>query len=29
MPRPLKRPEAPVDPYKLEPLPVGRPAAVY
>lgn len=29
MPRTLKRPEQPVDPYKLQPLPVGRPAAVY
>jgi DNA invertase Pin-like site-specific DNA recombinase len=29
MPRPLKRPEAPIDPYKAQPLPLGRPAAVY
>lgn len=29
MPRPLKRPEPPVDPYKTQALPVGRPAAVY
>jgi DNA invertase Pin-like site-specific DNA recombinase len=29
MPRTLKRPEQPIDPYKLQPLPVGRPAAVY
>ncbi len=29
MPRPLKRPEPPIDPYKAQPLPLGRPAAVY
>ncbi len=29
MPRPLKRPEQPIDPYKAQPLPLGRPAAVY
>jgi hypothetical protein len=29
MPRPLKRPEQPIDPYKAQALPVGRPAAVY
>lgn len=29
MPRTLKRPEQPIDPYKLQPLPVGRPSAVY
>jgi DNA invertase Pin-like site-specific DNA recombinase len=29
MPRPLKRSEQPIDPYKAQPLPVGRPAAVY
>lgn len=29
MPRPLNRPEQPIDPYKAQPLPLGRPAAVY
>jgi DNA invertase Pin-like site-specific DNA recombinase len=29
MPRPLKRPAQPIDPYKAQPLPLGRPAAVY
>jgi DNA invertase Pin-like site-specific DNA recombinase len=29
MPRPLKRPDQPIDPYKAQPLPLGRPAAVY
>jgi len=29
MPRPLKRPEQPIDPYKVQSLPLGRPAAVY
>jgi len=29
MPRPLKRPEVPIDPYKAQALPLGRPAAVY
>jgi len=29
MPRPLKRPEQPIDPYKAQALPLGRPAAVY
>lgn len=29
MPRPLKRPEQPIDPYKAQPLPLGRPAAIY
>jgi hypothetical protein len=29
MSRTLKRPEQPIAPYKLQPLPVGRPTAVY
>jgi DNA invertase Pin-like site-specific DNA recombinase len=29
MTRRLKRPEEPIDPYKAQPLPLGRPAAVY
>lgn len=29
MPRALKRPEQPIDPYKAQALPLGRPAAVY